>query len=69
MSYNYLDRINSPADLKHLQRRELPRLADEIRRYISEVVHRTGGHLASNLGVVELAIALHYVFDFLEESA
>ncbi len=63
----YLDRIDGPADLKLLQRRDLPKLAAEIRRYISEVVHHTGGHLASNLGVVELTLALHYVFDFLED--
>lgn len=67
MSYVFLDKINGPADLKGFQRRDLPRLADEIRRHISEVVHRTGGHLASNLGVVELTIALHYVFDFLKD--
>ena len=67
MSYVYLNNINSPADLRRIPRRELPRLAGEIRRYISEVVHRTGGHLASNLGVVELTVALHYVFDFLKD--
>jgi 1-deoxy-D-xylulose-5-phosphate synthase len=67
MDYVYLDKISSPADLRQIHRRELPRLAADLRRYISEVVHRTGGHLASNLGVVELTIALHYVFDFLKD--
>ena len=59
----YLDEINGPQDLKTLQRSELPQLAKEIRNVIIETVSRTGGHLAPSLGVVELAIALHYVFD------
>jgi 1-deoxy-D-xylulose-5-phosphate synthase len=58
-----LDKINSPADLKKLDRKDLPLLAEEIRTAIVEVVSRTGGHLASSLGAVELAIAIHYVFD------
>ena len=58
-----LKRINSPADLKKLSRDELPELADEIRRVIVDVVSQTGGHLAPSLGAVELAIAIHYVFD------
>lgn len=58
-----LETINSPADLKQIPRSELNRLAGEIRRTIVDVVSRNGGHLASNLGVVELTIALHYVFD------
>jgi len=58
-----LDKINSPEDLKKLPPEKLPLLADEIRALILEVVSRNGGHLASNLGVVELTIALHYVFD------
>jgi 1-deoxy-D-xylulose-5-phosphate synthase len=58
-----LGRIDSPRELKRLARAELPALAEEIRRRIVEVVSRTGGHLASSLGAVELAIALHYVFD------
>ncbi len=60
---NLLDNINSPSDLKNLSRAELTKLAREIRQRIVEVVSRNGGHLASNLGVVELSIALHYVFD------
>ncbi len=58
-----LDRINSPADLKDLSMDELEALAFEIRQEIIETVSKTGGHLAPNLGVVELTIALHYVFD------
>jgi 1-deoxy-D-xylulose-5-phosphate synthase len=59
----YLDKINSPEDLKRLERSELPELAKEIRQVIIETVSRTGGHLAPSLGVVELTIALLYVFD------
>jgi len=59
---SFLERINSPADLKALSRSELPILASEIRKVIIEVVSKNGGHLAPSLGVVELAIAIHYVF-------
>lgn len=58
-----LEQINSPADLKKLSRNELPLLAEEIRKAIVDVVSETGGHLAPSLGAVELAIAIHYVFD------
>ena len=58
-----LEEINSPADLKKVPRSRLPELADEIRKTIVRVVSRRGGHLASSLGAVELAIAIHYVFD------
>ena len=58
-----MDRINSPADLKELPRKDLPALASEIRECIVGAVSQTGGHLASSLGAVELAIAVHYVFD------
>lgn len=58
-----LEKINSPADLKKLSRKQLPNLAAEIRSTIVEVVSKTGGHLASSLGAVELAIAIHYVFE------
>lgn len=58
-----LESIESPNDLKKLPRRKLPELAAEIRRIIVEVVSQNGGHLASSLGAVELAIAIHYVFD------
>ena len=58
-----LDSINSPEDLKKLTREELPALADELRQFILDSVSKTGGHLSSNLGTVELSIALHYIFD------
>lgn len=64
MTNRYLDRINSPADLKTLSVAELEQLASEIRQFILNSVSKTGGHLASNLGAVELTLALHYVFDF-----
>jgi 1-deoxy-D-xylulose-5-phosphate synthase len=58
-----LDQIHSPRDLKKLPPEKLSQLADEIRALILEVISKNGGHLASNLGAVELTIALHYVFD------
>jgi len=58
-----LDSIHTPADLKKLSREDLPELADELRQFILDSVSKTGGHLSSNLGTVELSIALHYVFD------
>jgi 1-deoxy-D-xylulose-5-phosphate synthase len=58
-----LDGISTPTDLKGLDLVQLEKLAEEIREKIIETVSKTGGHLAPNLGVVELAIALHYVFD------
>ncbi len=64
---NLLDRINSPADLKTLSRKDLPLLAAEIRERIVQVVSENGGHLAPSLGAVELAIAIHYVFDTPED--
>ena len=58
-----LEKINSPEDVKKLNYQEKKELAEEIRKYILEIVSENGGHLASNLGVVELTIALHSVFD------
>ncbi|MCE2970369.1 MAG: 1-deoxy-D-xylulose-5-phosphate synthase, partial [Burkholderiales bacterium] len=58
-----LSTIASPADLRVLTRDQLKQLADELRQFVLESVSRTGGHLSSNLGTVELAIALHTVFD------
>ena len=55
--------INSPADLKKLKRNQLPKLCDELRQYIIDVVSVYGGHFGASLGVVELTVALHYVFD------
>ncbi|MEN9783644.1 MAG: hypothetical protein RJA24_987, partial [Pseudomonadota bacterium] len=61
--YELLKSIASPADLRLLERSQLPRVAEELRTYLVESVSQTGGHLSSNLGTVELTIALHYVFD------
>ncbi|HZY20437.1 MAG TPA: 1-deoxy-D-xylulose-5-phosphate synthase [Ramlibacter sp.] len=58
-----LETIHSPADLRRLPRAQLGQLADELRAYVLDSVARTGGHLSSNLGTVELTIALHYVFN------
>lgn len=63
MSIDLLDRIQRPADLKVLDRRELKKLADELRSFVLQTVSRTGGHLSSNLGTVELTVALHHVYD------
>lgn len=58
-----LEKINEPKDIKKLNLQEKKQLAEEIRKYILEIVSKNGGHLASNLGVVELTIALHSIFD------
>ncbi|MDX5312187.1 MAG: 1-deoxy-D-xylulose-5-phosphate synthase, partial [Rhodococcus sp. (in: high G+C Gram-positive bacteria)] len=58
-----LSRIESPEDLRRLSQPEIRELAEEIRRFLVEKVAATGGHLGPNLGVVELTIALHRVFD------
>jgi 1-deoxy-D-xylulose-5-phosphate synthase len=63
MTTEILDTIHSPADLKGLDRRELKKLADELRGFLLDSVSKTGGHLSSNLGTVELTLALHQVFD------
>ncbi|MEN9619790.1 MAG: 1-deoxy-D-xylulose-5-phosphate synthase, partial [Pseudomonadota bacterium] len=60
---NLLQTINSPADLRAVPRHQLPALADELRSYLIQSVAKTGGHLSSNLGTVELTVALHYVFN------
>jgi len=60
---NLLQTIDSPADLRQLPRHQLPALADELRSYLIQSVAKTGGHLSSNLGTVELTVALHYVFN------
>ena len=64
MPTELLTTINSPDDLRKLSVSQLPQLAEEMRHAICEQVKKSGGHLAPNLGVVELMIALHYVFDF-----
>src|SRR5438309_10194798 len=58
-----LENVNSPADLRALDQTELAQLADEIRAFVVEAVSATGGHLGSNLGAVELTLAVHRVFD------
>ena len=58
-----LESVNDPADLRKLPRTQLPALADELRAFVLDSVSRTGGHLSSNLGTVELTVALHYVFN------
>jgi 1-deoxy-D-xylulose-5-phosphate synthase len=63
----YLEKINSPADLKRLDPSVLPKVANEIRELIISTVAKTGGHLASNLGTVELTLALHRVFNAPED--
>ena len=61
--YSLLNTVSSPSQLRNLERKLLPQLADELRRFLVESVAKTGGHLSSNLGTVELTIALHYVFN------
>ena len=63
MKYSYLDKINFPSDLKKFNLLELDQVASELRKKTIEAVSKTGGHLGAGLGVVELTIALHYVFD------
>ena len=58
-----LDSIHSPADVRELDQKQLPQLCRELRQFLLENVSKTGGHLASNLGVVELTVAIHRVFD------
>ncbi|WP_322880458.1 1-deoxy-D-xylulose-5-phosphate synthase [Pandoraea sputorum] len=65
--YELLNTIDDPADLRRLERRQLAPLAEELRAFVLESVSRTGGHLSSNLGTVELTIALHYVFNTPED--
>lgn len=64
MTYELLSTIKGPHDLKQLSVDQLPQVADELRHMICEQIARTGGHFASNLCVVELTLAMHYVFDF-----
>jgi 1-deoxy-D-xylulose-5-phosphate synthase len=66
-NFPLLAKVNSPADLKKLGRHQLGQLADELRAFIIQTISKTGGHLASSLGVVELTVALHYVFDAPED--
>ena len=66
-AYPLLDTIQHPAQLRALDRKQLPQLAEELRNFLVDSVSRTGGHLSSNLGTVELTIALHYVFNTPED--
>ena len=61
--YKYLDKINFPTDIKKLKQSELKSLADEVREEMIDAVSETGGHLGAGLGVVELTVALHYIFN------
>jgi len=63
MSYGLLEQIDSPENLRSLEKSQLVQVANELRAYILDSVSRTGGHLSSNLGTVELTTALHYVFN------
>ncbi len=63
MDYKYLNRIKDPNDLKEIKREDIPALCDEIRRCLITRVGENGGHLSSNLGVVEVSVAMHRVFD------
>jgi 1-deoxy-D-xylulose-5-phosphate synthase len=65
--YSLLNTINTPDDLRHLDRERLPQLARELREFLVESVSKTGGHLSSNLGTVELTIALHYIYNTPED--
>ena len=58
-----LDKVNNPHDLKFLKLEDLDQLSSELRSDMIDIVSKTGGHLGAGLGVVELAIAIHYVFD------
>jgi 1-deoxy-D-xylulose-5-phosphate synthase len=67
MAYPLLETIADPADLRQMPREHLPALAEELRAFLLDSVARTGGHLSSNLGTIELTIALHYVFNTPED--
>lgn len=68
MSYRFLDKIDSPADLKRVNLVDLPQVCDELRRFIIESEAVNPAHFGANLGVVELTVALHYVFDVPEDN-
>ncbi len=63
MKYPILDGVNSPSDLKKLNKSDIPALSSEIREFLIEKIEKNGGHLASNLGAVEMTLAIHTVFD------
>ena len=61
--YEYLDKVNFPLDVKKIPETKLQKLADELREEMINAVSVTGGHLGASLGVVELTVALHYIFN------
>ena len=63
MQYSFLDKINFPSDLRNLNKKHLKQVSDELRHKTVETVSKTGGHLGAGLGVIELTVALHYVFN------
>ena len=63
MEYTLLDKINFPSDLRNMNKKDLIKISDELRKKTIETVSKTGGHLGAGLGVVELTVALHYVFN------
>jgi 1-deoxy-D-xylulose-5-phosphate synthase len=63
-----LNKINSPTDLKNLDEKDLQDLALEIRGFLIDSINKTGGHLSSNLGVIDLTICLHYIFNSPQDS-
>ena len=67
MAKSFLDTINSPRDLRKLSSEELPLLAQELRQFIIDIVSVKEGHLGASLGVVELTLALHYIFNTPED--
>ena len=62
-----LSKINCPADLRKLKKSQLPKLSEQLRQYIIDIVAENGGHLGASLGVVELSVALHYIFNTPED--
>ena len=62
-NYKFLDNINFPSDLRKVSENDLQQVVDEVREEMISAVSKTGGHLGAGLGVVELTVALHYVFD------
>ena len=58
-----LSKINSPSDLRKLKKKDLPKISEELRQFIIDVVSEKGGHLGASLGVVELTVAIHHVFN------
>ena len=62
-----LDQVTWPEDLKQIRGEDLPQLCEEMREFVLDTVSRTGGHLGSGMGAIELTVALHYLFNFRED--